>query len=76
MAKQIYGRIPLWASLSAFFRFSTCNTHPQINIIIIMAARNGTQKPPRAKPTVMGGQQVCNQACRPCNDGGVTVTTQ
>ena len=47
MAKQIYGRIPLWASLSAFFRFSTCNTHPQINIIIIMAARNGTQKPPR-----------------------------
>ena len=24
----------------------------------------------------MGGQQVCNQACRPCNDGGVTVTTQ
>ncbi len=26
--------------------------------------------------TVMGGQQVCNQACRPCNDGGVTVTTQ
>ena len=29
-----------------------------------------------AKPTVMGGQQVCNQACRPCNDGGVTVTTQ
>ena len=23
-----------------------------------------------AKPTVMGGQQVCNQACRPCNDGG------
>ena len=21
-----------------------------------------------AKPTVMGGQQVCNQACRPCND--------
>jgi hypothetical protein len=31
---------------------------------------------PAAKPTVMGGQQVCNQACRPCNDGGVTVTTQ
>ena len=30
----------------------------------------------QAKPTVMGGQQVCNQACRPCNDGGVTVTTQ
>ena len=29
-----------------------------------------------AKCTVMGGQQVCNQACRPCNDGGVTVTTQ
>ena len=29
-----------------------------------------------AKGTVMGGQQVCNQACRPCNDGGVTVTTQ
>ena len=29
-----------------------------------------------AKLTVMGGQQVCNQACRPCNDGGVTVTTQ
>ena len=28
-----------------------------------------------AKGTVMGGQQVCNQACRPCNDGGVTVTT-
>ena len=26
--------------------------------------------------TVMGGQQVCNLACRPCNDGGVTVTTQ
>ena len=22
-----------------------------------------------AKCTVMGGQQVCNQACRPCNDG-------
>ena len=31
---------------------------------------------PAAKPTVMGGQQVCNQACRPCNDGDVTVTTQ
>ena len=31
---------------------------------------------PLAKPTVMGGQQVCNQACRPCNDGGVTVTAQ
>ena len=30
----------------------------------------------KAKPTVMGGHQVCNQACRPCNDGGVTVTTQ
>ena len=30
----------------------------------------------KAKCTVMGGQQVCNQACRPCNDGGVTVTTQ
>ena len=30
----------------------------------------------RAKPTVMGGQQVCYQACRPCNDGGVMVTTQ
>ena len=30
----------------------------------------------KAKGTVMGGQQVCNQACRPCNDGGVTVTTQ
>ena len=29
-----------------------------------------------AKGTVMGGQQVRNQACRPCNDGGVTVTTQ
>ena len=24
--------------------------------------------------TVMGGQQVCNQACRPCDGGGVTVT--
>ena len=32
--------------------------------------------PPWAKCTVMGGQQVCNLACRPCNDGGVTVTTQ
>ena len=26
--------------------------------------------------TVMGGQQVCNQACRLCNGGGVTVTAQ
>ena len=24
-----------------------------------------------AKCTVMGGQQMCNQAYRPCNDGGV-----
>ena len=30
----------------------------------------------KAKCTVMGGQQVCNQACMHCNDGGVTVTTQ
>ena len=29
-----------------------------------------------AKCTVMGGQQVCNQACRPCNESGVTVTAQ
>ena len=25
---------------------------------------------------VMGGQQVCIQTFRPCNDGGVIVTTQ
>ena len=29
-----------------------------------------------AKPTVMGGLQVCSLACRPCNDGSVTVTTR
>ena len=30
----------------------------------------------KAKGTVMGGQQVCNQACRLCNGGGMTVTAQ
>ena len=29
-----------------------------------------------ALATVMGGQQVCIQTCRLCNDGGVTVTIQ
>ena len=29
-----------------------------------------------ALATVMGGQQVCIQTFRPCNDGGVIVTTQ
>ena len=31
---------------------------------------------PKALATVMGGQQVCIQTFRPCNDGGVIVTTQ
>ena len=38
---------------------------PSVNRLIILA-----------KYTVMGGQQVCSQACRPCNDGDVTVTTK
>ena len=33
-------------------------------------------RPLLARGTVMGGKQVCIQTCRPCNDGGVTVTTQ
>ena len=32
--------------------------------------------PAEALATVMGGQQVCIQTFRPCNDGGVIVTTQ
>ena len=48
-----------------------CNTlrHTDINLVL-------SQRAQEALGTVMGGQQVCNQACRPCNDGGVTVTTQ
>ena len=30
----------------------------------------------QARATVMGGQQVCYQACRLCNGGGMTVTAQ
>ena len=52
---------------------------PQSSLASYANAVECALTPSRAKPTVMGGHQVCNQACRPCtviDDGSVTVTTQ
>ena len=44
------------------FGFAFSVWHPEGNIV-------SSWQLVLAKCTVMGSQQVCNQACRPCNDG-------